>query len=189
MCPPPRSLGGACSSALGGTITHDMNGLCPWRHSARLLSPRPDHRLGHLPKLEMADDAVLTYEEGAREGQHAETPRGRPVAVEDRLQAIEPERVEEGARLVARLHQVDLKHDDVGLAGGDALQRRHLLPAGKAQGPPAITADDLAPASGESERLPIDVGPLEVGCERSDPPGRAVGFDLSANNARVGHGS
>src|SRR5207302_11201861 len=67
-------------------ISHDMNGLCPWRHSARLLNPRPDHRLGHLPKLEMANDAVLVDEEGAREGQHAEAPRGRPVAVEDRLQ-------------------------------------------------------------------------------------------------------
>src|SRR5437879_13282973 len=99
-----------------------MNGLCPWRHSARLLSTRPDHRLGHLPKLEMADDAVLIDEERAREGQHAVAPRGRPVAAEDRLQAIEPERGEEGARLVARLHQVDLRHDDVGLADGDALE-------------------------------------------------------------------
>src|SRR5207237_1241740 len=112
------------------TSTPYMNGLCPWRHSARLLNPRPDHRLGHLPKLEMANDAVLVDEERAREGQHAEAPRGRPVAVEDRLQAIEPERVEEGARLVARLHQVNLEHDDVGLAGGNALERRHLLAAG-----------------------------------------------------------
>src|SRR5438552_16808947 len=146
-------MGGACSSAPSGTITHDMNGVCPWRHSARLLNPRPDHRLGHLPKLEMANDTVLVDEERAWEGQHAEAPRGRPVVVEARLQAIEPERVEEGARLVARFHQVDLEHGDLGLAGGDALQRRQLLAAGKAPGRPEIHDHDLAPVWRESEGL------------------------------------
>src|SRR5205814_3314714 len=91
-------MGRACACITARTITHDMNGLCRSRHSARLLNPCPDHLLGHLPKLEVADDAVLVDEERARKGQHAKAPRRGAVAIEDRLQAVEPERVEEGPR-------------------------------------------------------------------------------------------
>src|SRR5438477_7849295 len=98
----------ACACLTPRTITHDMNGLCRSRHSARLLNPRPDHRLGHLPKLEVADDAVPVDEERARKRQHAKTPRRGAVGVEDRLQAIESERVEEGSCLVPGLHEIDL---------------------------------------------------------------------------------
>src|ERR1700737_3243364 len=109
-------MSGDCAQRTYRTITHDMNGLCRSRHSARLLDPRPYHRLGQLPKLEMADDAVSVDEERAGDGEHAVTARRRAVAIEDRLQAVEPERVEKGAGLVAGLHEVDLEHDDVRLA-------------------------------------------------------------------------
>src|SRR5213593_799206 len=107
-------MGRACAWSAPRTIIHDMDGLCPWRHSsARLADAVPDLRLGHRGELEMPDDAVLVDEERARKAEHAVATRRRAVAVEDRLQAIEPERVEEGARLVARLHEIDLEHDHV----------------------------------------------------------------------------
>src|SRR5205814_10661356 len=109
-------MSGACSRGANRPVRHDMNGLCPSRHSARLLYPRPDLRLAHRGELEVADDAGLVDKECAREAEHAERPRGCAVAVEDRLQAIEPERVQAGARLVAWFLEVDLVTDDVGLA-------------------------------------------------------------------------
>src|SRR5947207_14617030 len=111
-------MSGACSRGANRTITHDMNGLCPSRHSARLLYPRPDLRLAHRGELEVADDAGLVDKECGREAEHAETPRGSAVAVEDRLQAVEPDRVQARAPLVAWFDEVDLQHDDDGLAGG-----------------------------------------------------------------------
>src|SRR3954467_12127087 len=89
---------GDCAPVASGTITHDMDGLCRWRHSARLLDARPHPFLVHLRELEMPYDAVLVDEESARQAQHPVTPRRRAVVVEDRLEAIEPERVEKGAR-------------------------------------------------------------------------------------------
>src|SRR2546422_11599920 len=120
-------IGGDCAPGAARTITYDMDGLCRSRHSARFADAVPDLRLRDRGELEMADDTVLVDEEGARKAEHAVAPRGRAVAVEDRLQAIKAERVEEGPRLVAGLHEVDLEDDDVGLARRDALQRGHLL--------------------------------------------------------------
>src|SRR5712691_8381521 len=97
-------MGGACAWTAMRTITHDMNGLCRSRQSARFADALSDHVLCHLAELEVADDAVLVDEERARQAEHAETARRRAVGVKDGLQAIEPQRVEEGARLVARLH-------------------------------------------------------------------------------------
>src|SRR5437764_4852000 len=178
-------MSGACSRCANRTITHDMNGLCPSRHSARLLYPRPDLRLAHRGELEVADDAGLVDKECAREAEHAETPRGCAVAVEDRLQAIEPERVQEGARLVAWFHEVDLENDHVRLAGGHALQRGHLLAARWAPRRPEVHDDDLAAVGREPEGLAVEADPLEVRSRRSDPAGGAVRFDLRADDARV----
>src|SRR5882724_7907098 len=102
-------MAGACAPVASRTITHDMNGLYPWRHSfsARLLDAVPDLRLGHRGELEVADDAGFVDEERARKAEHAVAARRGAVAVQDRLQAIEPERIEKGARLVAGLHQID----------------------------------------------------------------------------------
>src|SRR2546430_8871089 len=93
-------MGGACAPVAPRTITHDMDGLCRWRHSfsARLADAVPDLRLRDRGELEMADDAGLVDEERARQAEHAVSARGRAVVVEDRLQAIEPERVEERTR-------------------------------------------------------------------------------------------
>src|SRR5712664_4245233 len=117
---------GACAPATNRTIKQYMDGLYRSRHSACLLDPRPDLRLGRGAELEMADDAVLVHEERARQAQHAKAPRRGAVAIEDQLQAIEPERLEKGTSLVGRLHEIDLEHDEVRLAGGHALQRGHL---------------------------------------------------------------
>src|SRR6266481_1537741 len=90
-------MGGACTWIASRTITQDMNGLCRSRHfSARLANAIPDLRLRDRGELEMPDDAGLVNEEGARKAEHAVAARRRTVAVEDRLKAIEPERVEEG---------------------------------------------------------------------------------------------
>src|SRR5437867_3465037 len=120
-------MGGDCTQAAKRTITHDMNGLCPWRHSACLADTVPDLRLGHRGELEMANDAVLTDEERAREAQHAVAARRRAVGVEDGLQTIQAERVEERPRLVAGLHQIDLEHHDIRLARGNPLKGGQLL--------------------------------------------------------------
>src|SRR5437660_12081392 len=109
-------MGGACAPAATRTITQYMNGLCRSRHSAGFLNPGPDLRLGHLPKLEMADDAVPVYEERARQAEDTEAARRGAVGVQDRLQAVEPERGEEGARLVARPHAGDFEDDHTGPA-------------------------------------------------------------------------
>src|SRR5256886_12751719 len=131
-------MGGACAPIASRTITHDMDGLCRWRHSfsARLPDAVPDLCLRDRGELEVADDAGLVDEERARKAQHAEATGRRTVAVKDRLQAIEPERVEEGARLVARLHDIDLEHDHVRLTRRGALERGQLLPARQASRDP-----------------------------------------------------
>src|SRR5437879_3225493 len=180
-------MSGDCAWRTDRTITHDMDGLCPWRHSARLLDPRPDHRLGHLPKLEVADDAVAIDEERAWQRQHPVAACGRAIAVEDGLKTIEPEGVEERSGLVARLHEIDLEHDDIRLAGGDALQRGHLLAARQAPGGPKVHDHDLAAVGGEPKGLAIEVRPLEVRRGRADPPGGALALDLGPDDARVGH--
>src|SRR6266568_536265 len=103
-------MGGACACIGSRTITHDMNGLCRSRHSARLADAGPHLLLAHRGELEMADDAVLVDKESAGEAEHAVAERRRTVGVQDRLQAVEPERVEEGPGLVTRLHEIDLEH-------------------------------------------------------------------------------
>src|SRR5712691_1102116 len=125
-------MGGACACIASRTITHDMNGLCRSRHSARLSDAGPHLLLAHRAELEMADDSVLVDKESAGKAEHPVAERRLSVGVKDRLKAVEAERVEEGARLVAWLHEIDFEHDDVGLARGDALQRRQLLAAGRA---------------------------------------------------------
>src|SRR5712691_9369695 len=137
-------MGGACAPAAPRTITQYMNGLCRSRHSAGFLNPGADLRLGHLPELEMADDAVSVDEERARQAEHTVTACRRAIGVQDRLQPVEPERVEEGACLVARLHEVDLEDDDAGLARRDALQSGQLLAARRAPGGPEVHDDHLA---------------------------------------------
>src|SRR5438046_5736877 len=180
-------MSGACSRGANRTITHDMNGLCPSRHSARLLYPRPDLRVAHGAELGVADDAGLVDKECAREAEHAETPRGCAVAVEDRLQAIEPERVQEGARLVAWFHEVDLENDDVGLARGHALQGGHLLATGRAPRRPKVHDNDLAAVGGEPEGLAVEARPLEVRGKCSDPAGRPARLDPRAARPRLRH--
>src|SRR6266550_3800322 len=157
-------MGGACAPVAPRTITHDMDGLCRWRHSfsARLADAVPDLRLRDRGELEVADDAGLVDEERARKAQHAEATGRRTVAVEDRLKAIEPERIEEGARLVARLHEIDLEHDHVGLARGDALERGQFLAARRAPGGPEVHDHDLPAVRGEAKRLAVGARPLEV---------------------------
>src|SRR6266850_4839305 len=179
-------MGGACAPVAPRTTTHDMDGLCRWRHSARFSDAVPDLRLRDSGELEVADDAGLVDEERARKAEHAVAARRRTVAVEDRLQAIEPERVQEGPRLVARLHEIDLEHDHVGLARGDPLERGPLLAAGRAPGGPEVQDYDLAAVRRKPKRLAVGARPLEVRGGRPDPTGGAVGVELRADDARVG---
>src|SRR2546428_12214765 len=181
-------MGGACAPAGTRTITQYMNGLCRSRQSAGLLDPSADLRLGHLPKLEMTYDAIPIDEERAREAEHTVAARRRAFGVQHRLQPVEPERVEEGACLVARLHEVDLEDDDAGLARRDALQSGQLLAARRAPGGPEVHDDHLAAVRRKPKSLAIRTGPLEVGGGRSDAAGGSVGVDLRADDARIGRG-
>src|SRR5713101_1650709 len=116
-------MGAACAWIRPRTIKHDMDRLCRSRHSARLANAGPHLLLAHRAELEMADDSVLVDKESAGKAEHAVAERRLSVGVKDRLKAVEAERVEEGARFVAWLQEIDFEHDDVGLARGDALQR------------------------------------------------------------------
>src|SRR5438105_14276922 len=94
-------MGGACTQVMPETINQDMNGLCRSRHSAGLANTGPHLLFAHRDELQMADDSVLIDKEGARKAEDAVTEGGRSVRVQDRLQAVEPERVEERPGLLA----------------------------------------------------------------------------------------
>src|SRR3989441_12950270 len=92
-------------------------GAEPPNCSARLREALPDLRLGErAAQLDVPDDAVAVDEEGARQAEDAEAARRRAVRVEHRHEPVEPELIDEGADLVARLLEVDLDHRHVRLA-------------------------------------------------------------------------
>src|SRR5258706_7245692 len=181
-----HDMGGACASTAKETITHDMNGLCRSRHSsARLADPVPHLLLAHRDELEMPDDSVLVDKEGARKAEHAIAKRCRAIRVQDRLETVESERVEERPRLIARLQEIDLEHDHVGLARGDALECGHLAAARRTPGGPEIHNDHLAAIGGQAQDLAVGARPFEIRGRRANAAGGPVGLNLGADDAFV----
>src|SRR2546428_11311303 len=140
------ALGAPASGALGpgfGGWASGAGGQSPRTCSARLRQALPDLRLGErAAQLDVPDDAVPVDEEGARQAQDAEAARRRAVRVEHRHEPVEPELIDEGADLVARLLEVDLDHRHVRLAAPHALEGGHLLAARPAPGGPEVHDPD-----------------------------------------------
>src|SRR5947208_6462677 len=120
--------------------------------SARLRQALPDLRIGErAAQLDVPDEAVAVDEEGARQAEDAEAARRRAVSVEHRHEPVEPELIDEGADLVARLLEVDLDHRHVRLAARDAIEGGHLLAARHAPGRPEVHDHDPAAKIRRSE--------------------------------------
>src|SRR2546428_3866288 len=160
-------------------------GQSPRNCSARLRQALPDLRLGErAAQLDVPDDAVPVDEEGARQAQDAEAARRRAVRVEHRHEPVEPELIDEGADLVARLLEVDLDHRHVRLAAPHALEGGHLLAARHAPGRPEVHDHDPAAKIRQARRSPR-AAPREIRSARADSTPGGGGLDLCGDDRDV----
>src|SRR5438093_1626978 len=184
--PPQRSLGDV--SPLGRRASgpgFGGRGAEPPTCSARLPQALPDLRIGErAAQLDVPDEAVAVDEEGARQAEDAEAARRRAVSVEHRPEAVEPELIDEGADLVARLLEVDLDHRHVRLAARDAIEGGHLLAARHAPGRPEVHDHDPAAKIRQARRSPR-AAPCEIRSGRADPTRGGGVLDLCGDDRDV----
>src|SRR5437899_7036432 len=184
--PPERSLGDV--SPLGRRASgpgFGGRGAEPPTCSARLRQALPDLRIGErAAQLDVPDDAVAVDEEGARQAEDAEAARRSAVRVEHRHEPVEPELIDEGADLVARLLEVDLDHRHVRLAARDAIEGGHLLAARHAPGRPEVHDHDPAAKIRQARRSPR-AAPREIRSGRADPTSGGDVLDLCGDDRDV----